>query len=161
VNIYVLDTDIDACARFHCDRHVVKMVLESAQMLCTVLFEQGVDAPYRPTHRRHPCTLWAGRSLSNWLWLRELGLALNREFRYRFEKDRDHASTIVIRGLPRPPIPDLGLTEFAQAMPEKYRVPGSAVRAYRAFYVAEKGHFARWTRRPEPGWFVRGTGGRG
>jgi hypothetical protein len=161
VNIFVLDRDIEDCARAHADRHVVKMVLESAQMLCTALFEHGIDAPYRPTHRRHPCTLWAGGSLSNWIWLRDLGLALNREFRFRFDKERDHASARVIRGLSPPPLPDLGLTEFAQAMPGKYRVPGDAVRAYRAFYVAEKARFARWTRRPEPDWFVRGIKGRG
>lgn len=154
MNIFVLDTDIRTCARYHADPHVVKMILESAQMLCTVLIENGVQAPYRPTHRRHPCTLWAGRSLSNWIWLQGLALALNREFTYRFGKDRDHASAQVVMKLPRPPIPDVGLTEFAQALPEMYRVPGDAVRAYRAYYIGEKARIVRWTRRRRPRWFV-------
>ncbi len=155
MNIFVLDRDIESCARYHADQHVVKMVLESAQMLCTVLFETGLEAPYRPTHRKHPCTLWAGRSLSNWLWLRDLALALNREFLYRFRKEQDHKSALVVAGLPLPPIPDRGLTEFAQTMPEAYQIPGDPVAAYRAFYIGEKSRFARWTRRRRPIWFVR------
>ncbi len=159
MNIFILDTDVRVCARFHADQHVVKMILESAQMLCTVLHEHGVQAPYRPTHRSHPCTLWAGRSLANWLWLRRLALALNREFRYRFRKDRDHASARVVAGLPRPPLRDEGLTPFAQALPDVYRVPGDAVKAYRAFYIGEKARFVRWTRRRPPAWYVQGIQG--
>ena len=154
MNIFVLDRDIGRCAQYHADRHVVKMVLESAQMLCTVLAENGVEAPYRPTHVHHPCTLWAGESLSNWRWLRELALALNDEYRYRFGSGRDHKSAEVARGLPEPPVPDLGLTEFAQAMPEEYRVRGDAVAAYRRFYMAEKSGFASWTGRPVPDWYT-------
>ncbi|HHS13264.1 MAG TPA: hypothetical protein ENN03_05790 [bacterium] len=47
-----------------------------------------------------------------------------------------------------------GLTEFAQAMPEPYRVPGDPVQAYRNFYVGEKLRFARWTRR-RPAWIEK------
>ena len=156
MNIFVLDLDIDRCARYHADRHVVKMILESAQILCTVLHENGIPSPYRPTHRNHPCTRWAGRSLSNWSWLKRLALALNREYRYRYRRKQDHASARVARRLRPPPIPDIGLTEFAQAMPEPYRIPGDAVGAYRAFYIGEKAGFATWTRRRTPDWFVRG-----
>jgi len=156
MNIFVLDLDIPTCARYHADRHVVKMILESAQMLCTVLNEHGIVAPYRSTHRRHPCTLWAGASLSNWLWLRELALNLNAEYKYRFDRRADHDSAAVIQSLPLPPIADIGLTEFAQAMPAAYRVPGDAVQAYRAFYIAEKARFASWTKREIPWWFAQG-----
>jgi len=156
MNIFVLDTDIIECARSHSDRHVVKMVLESAQMLCTVLHMNGLEAPYRPTHQNHPCTLWTGRSLSNWLWLRDLALALNDEYRYRYRRGEDHASASVARSLQPPRIEDRGLTEFAQAMPGEYRVPGDPVTAYRRFYSAEKAGFARWTRRPVPEWFRPG-----
>jgi hypothetical protein len=133
MNIFILDEDIRRCARYHADRHVVKMILEGTQMLCTVLNENGFQTPYRSTHTRHPCTLWAGRSLSNWLWLRRLIVALNREYRHRFVTRADHASAAVAAKLPVPPIPDKGLTEFAQAMPEKYRIPGNPVEAYRRY----------------------------
>ncbi len=158
MNIFILDRDIRLCAQYHADRHVVKMVLESAQMLCTVLAENGVEAPYKPTHSHHPCTLWAGESLSNWIWLRNLALALNDEYRCRFETGRDHRSAVVAGELPHPPIPDPGLTEFAQAMPDRYKVSGDAVAAYRRFYIGEKAGFASWTGRPLPDWFTRGAG---
>ena len=154
MNIFVLDTDIERCARFHADQHVVKMILESTQMLCTVLNENGVEAPYKSTHVNHPCTRWTGKSLANWKWLRSLTCYLNEEYRVRFDPGRDHKSAQIAAELPLPPIEDLGLTEFAQAMPEQYKLPGDAVRAYRRFYRGEKAHFATWTRRPVPGWFL-------
>ncbi|OPL18422.1 MAG: hypothetical protein AVO35_05565 [Candidatus Aegiribacteria sp. MLS_C] len=154
MNIFVLDRDVRRCSMYHSDRHVVKMVLESAQMLCTVLHGKGIDAPYRPTHEHHPCTLWTGRSLSNWLWLRDLALALNEEYRYRYDRSRDHASGAVVKQLPVPRLDDKGLTGFAQAMPEEYRIPGDPVAAYRRYYMSEKSRFAKWTKRDIPEWFV-------
>ncbi len=156
MNIFVLDHDIPTCARYHADQHVVKMILESAQMLCTVVNLSGGKAAYRSTHTRHPCTVWAARSRSNWIWLRRLALALNGEYRYRFRAASDHESARVIRGLSVPGIADHGLTEFAQAMPDGYRVPGNPVEAYRRFYIGEKSRFAKWTRRKPPKWFVEG-----
>ena len=79
MNIFYLDEDTEICAQYHCDKHVVKMILEYAQILCTVLHELGQEAPYRPTHRNHPCTVWARESLDNWIWLRALCQALNQE----------------------------------------------------------------------------------
>ena len=154
MNIFVLDTDVRKCARYHADRHVVKMILESAQMLCTVLYQQGIAAPYRPTHARHPCTLWAGQSLKNWLWLQKLALALNDEFIYRYRKTVSHRSAEVIKELPLPPLSFQERTPFAQAMPEQYRIPGDAVTAYRRFYMGEKARLATWTRRRKPRWFT-------
>jgi hypothetical protein len=154
MNIFVLDLNIQTCAAYHADQHVIKMVLESAQMLCTVLHVNGIPAPYKPTHMRHPCTLWAGSSLANWKWLRALALCLNDEYRYRFDRRADHRSASVVQELPIPPIADSGLTEFAQAMPNQYRISGDAVQAYRRFYCAEKAHFVTWTKRPAPAWFI-------
>lgn len=156
MNIFVLDTDIRKCAQYHADQHVIKMILESAQMLCTVVNLNGGYAPYRSTHTRHPCTIWAGASLSNWKWLYRLALALNDEYRYRYRANLHHKSAEVVKTLSLPKIDDIGLTEFAQAMPEIYRVPGDAVKAYRKFYIEEKSRFAKWTRHKKPGWFRNG-----
>lgn len=156
MNIFVLDRDIRTCARYHADQHVIKMILESAQMLCAIVNQSGGKAPYKTTHLNHPCTLWARRSLANWLWLQRLALALNDEYRYRYQKSVDHKSASIVRDLLPPCIDDLGLTEFAQAMPEQYRVPGNAVLAYRRFYIGEKSRFATWTRRRPPRWFIEG-----
>jgi len=155
MNIYVLSRDVAEAARYHVDRHVAKMIVESAQILCTVLYDTGVSAPYRPTHRHHPAVRWAQASLANWRWSRALALALNDEYRYRFRRPHDHRSAIVIRSLPEPDLPDRGLTPFAQIMPEPNR-RDDPVAAYRAFYAAEKAHLARWTRRPVPEWWPTG-----
>ena len=91
-------------------------------------------------------------SFDNFTWLRNLALALNREYRYRFERPSDHKSISVLAELDRYTYDRRGLTEFVQAMPEKYKVPGNPVRAYRRFYIGEKMTFAKWTRRGIPGW---------
>lgn len=156
MNIFVLDYDIQKCVEYHADQHVVKMILESTQMLCTVLNKLGLQAPYKSTHLRHPCTLLVCDSLENWKWLQTLALKLNEEYRFRFDRHKDHKSALIARTLPIPPIKNNGLTDFAQAMPDEYKCPGNAVKAYRRFYVAEKAHFAAWTKRPVPDWFKTG-----
>lgn len=153
MNIFVLDTNIRRCAQYHCDRHVSKMILESVQMLCTALHGRGVEAPYRPTHAKHPCTLWVGESWDNFQWLAELAVELNREYRFRYGRERDHASIAVLRRIEGLRYESAGLTPFAQAMPDEYKAPGDAVTAYRRFYLGEKAAFATWTRRPEPDWW--------
>jgi hypothetical protein len=158
VNIFVLDLDIHDCARFHCDQHVSKMILESAQLLCTALNKKGITTPYRSTHMNHPCTLWVGESYDNFNWLRKLALALNAEYRYRYRKDSDHKSVAVIGAIADIRFESIGLTPFAQAMPDQYKVPDDPVTAYRRFYVGEKLRFAKWTRRRVPAWVDELTG---
>jgi len=157
MNIFILDNEIETCARYHCDQHVVKMILESVQMLCTALNKKGVDTPYKSTHMKHPCVLWVEQSYSNFLWLKDLALALNEEYRYRFSKHQDHKSIAVLQQIQDCTFHDKGLTDFAQAMPDIYKVPGNAVEAYRAFYRNEKRHFAKWTKRPVPEWMSEPT----
>ena len=152
MNIFILDTDIETCAQYHCDQHVVKMILESVQMLCTALNKQGFTTPYKSTHIKHPCVLWVEESFGNFLWLKDLALALNTEYRFRYERDTDHKSISVLNEITNCIYEDRGLTEFAQAMPDKYKVPGDAVKAYRQFYLGEKMQFAKWTKRSVPNW---------
>jgi hypothetical protein len=152
MNIFILDNNIEKCARYHCDQHAVKMILESVQILCTALNKKGMQTPYRSTHVKHPCVLWVEESYDNFLWLRELALALNREYRFRFSRQTDHKSIAVLDEISQYEFESTGLTEFAQAMPNEYKVPGNAVLAYRQFYLGEKMRFARWTRRRMPTW---------
>lgn len=154
MNIFLLDHDIERCAQYHCDQHVVKMILESVQILCTTLNKMGFTTPYKSTHSQHPCVLWVGQSFDNFLWLKDLTLFLNDEYRYRFDKETDHRSIEVLRTLSRHRYARQGLTPFAQAMPDEYKLPGEAVKAYRRYYIAEKQRFARWTRRNVPDWFA-------
>jgi hypothetical protein len=151
VNIFVLDTDPRTCAQYHCNKHVVKMVLETAQILSTVLVAAGEDAPYRPTHKKHPCVLWAGAAQANYAWLHRLGLELGLEYTHRYGKK--HKSHTVIEELPAelsilPP----GLTPYALCMPDEFK-SDDVVDSYRAYYLS-KPFDMKWTGRPTPWWAV-------
>ncbi|MBN1921875.1 MAG: hypothetical protein JW892_11560 [Anaerolineae bacterium] len=153
MNIFVLSEDPVEAAGMQCDQHVVKMPLESAQMLCTA-FENG-SAPYRWTHYKHPCGIWARSSRENFLWLVTHALALAEEYRFRFNKV--HKSREVIlwcrEHSPEVIFPEQGLTPFALAMPAHYQC-GDAVASYRNFYLHDKSRFARWQHgRPMPDWY--------
>lgn len=151
MNIFVLDTDPVKAAQAQCDAHVVKMTLESAQMLSSVLPENL--APYRRTHYRHPCSVWARATEGNFLWLAEHGLALADEYQFRYGKV--HKSRAVIEEClkNRPSLP-AGRTEFAQAMPDGLKRP-DPVEAYRLFYIEDKRRFAKWNKgRCAPAWWL-------
>jgi hypothetical protein len=156
LNIFYLDADFSKCAEFHCDKHVIKMLLESAQILCSVLWMNEVPAPYKATHLKHPCVIWANESLSNWLWLKNLSHALNEEYKYRFERSKNHKSYDVILSLEVPPLLDLGLTNRPLVMPEEFRLV-DPVEAYRLYYKINKQSIGRWTKREVPNWFLLET----
>jgi hypothetical protein len=155
MNIFLLDYDIERCAEYCCDKHVIKMIEKNVQMLCTVLNKIGFKTPYRSAHKNHPCVIWIGVSFDNFLWLKDLTLLLNDEYLYRFDKQRNHPSIEVLHSISQYRYAHNGLTPFLQTMPIKYKVPGDAVTAYRRFYIAEKQGFARWTLRDKPDWFVK------
>ncbi|MBN1848772.1 MAG: hypothetical protein JW932_09320 [Deltaproteobacteria bacterium] len=152
MNIFILDRNINRCARYHCDQHVIKMILEGVQILCTALNKKGMSTPYKSTHPKHPCVLWVEHSYENFIWLKNLTLALNDEYKYRFENTKDHRSIFILSKILSYQYENIGLTEFVQAMPEKYKVPNEPVKAYRRYYLGEKMYFAKWTRRLIPYW---------
>ena len=151
MNIFAVDNDPVLAAQALHDRHVVKMCLETAQILCTVAHGLGIPAPYKPTHKNHPCTLWAGNGENNAYWLWRHGMALCDEYTYRFGKV--HACEQVIRDLQivSYTLPRASLTPFAQVMPDEYR-SDDAVDAYRRMYRATKVQGNRWTKREPPAW---------
>jgi hypothetical protein len=156
MNIFVLDWDVKKCAEFHNDKHVVKMILENAQLLCGVHHmtpQVTHQVPYKLSHKNHPCSIWARESLTNYLWLCELGLELSKEYTYRY--GRRHKSQDVIEWCieNKPDIPDKGFTEPPKAMPDKYKVK-SVVESYRNYYNGEKAHFSKWKNRQIPNWFA-------
>ncbi len=151
MNIFVLDQNHKLNAQYHVDRHVVKMIVEQAQLLCSVYYYTGQDeiSPYRLTHKNHPCAIWTRESLSNWKWLRDATLALAEEYTYRYGKL--HKSGEIVKSLPEPKLIDIGMTPFAQAMPESYR-NNNVVEAYRKYYREDKSHLFSWKQRQKPYW---------
>jgi len=121
-------------------------------MLCAALNQKGFTTPYKSTHISHPCVLWVEQSFDNFTWLKDLAIALNDEYKFRFEKDSDHKSIQVLNAVSDHYYDQRGPTEFAQAMPDQYKVPADAVTAYRQFYLGDKMGFARWTNRDVPDW---------
>ena len=82
MNIFYLDEDPRLCAQYHCDRHVIKMILESAQLLCTavnILAGEQVT-PYKSTHVNHPCSIWVRESFDNWNYVWNLAKHLEVEW---------------------------------------------------------------------------------
>lgn len=151
MNIFVLDNNPQLAVQYHCDKHVVKMITEYAQILSSVLRLNGTDVGYKITHKHHPCTVWAGKSLSNWEWLQRFGVLLYEEYRHRYGEHKTHKAGELILTLPKPNIPDIGLTEFAQAMPDEYKNK-NVVEAYRAYYNGDKQHILQYTKREYPTW---------
>ena len=151
MNIFVLHHNPIVAAQMQCDKHVVKMILETAQMLCTVAHAEGFPAPYRATHKNHPCTLWVGKSKQNWDWLIDHGLGLCKEYTRRYGKIHQSQKHIEWCSQLPIPLPSIGLTSFAQAMPDKYK-NRCAVKAYRAYYHGEKASFATW-KTSSPSWW--------
>lgn len=145
MNIFAVHENPEVAARSLCDKHVVKMPLESAQMLCTVLTHTALleKAPYKPAFRNHPCTKWAASTRINFEWLIQHGLSLCEEYTRRY--DRRHKCQDVIEwAAPKSSFIMNGpLTPFAQAMPEEYR-RSCGVSAYRAYYLGAKTYMATW-----------------
>ena len=156
MNIFVLDLDPVKAARYQCNKHVVKMVLETAQLLCAP-FEPGV-APYKRSHFNHPSSIWTRSSLSNYHWLVAHGIALCDEYEHRYNKI--HKSRAVIEwckdNVQLLGLPDAGLTEFAQAMPDECKRP-HVVEAYRTYYLNNKFEFAKWPEDRIPDWWNKGV----
>ena len=154
MNIFVVDKDPKVAATMLCDKHVVKMIVETAQMLCTVIHKQGVAAkiPYRATHKNHPCTIWAGETRANWDWLVTHGLAMCKEYTKRY--GRVHKSEAVIRWCStcwNLSFPKNGLTQFRLAMPQQYKC-SDPVKSYRDYYIGEKSRIAKWKTQPPVWW---------
>lgn len=142
MNIFACDRESHQAAIWLPDKLVVKMPLETAQILCTALWNAGGTAPYLPTHSKHPCVLWAGQTAGNWEWLVEHGLALCDEYEHRYGKVHQSRNVILTVA---PLGPDSGpLAPFAMAMPDQYKLDGDPVESYRRFMVAEKTRYATW-----------------
>lgn len=156
MNIFVLDFCARLAATYHCDKHVVKMILETAQLLYCAhwVVDASRLAPgaYRKTHPNHPCAIWTRESGANYRWLCELGLALCDEFTFRYggtHKTRAHLEWLAANP---PVLPEVGVTEIRLAMPDIYKRP-NPVEAYRTFYRENKlklRGIVQYSKRPWP-----------
>ena len=141
MNIFYLDKDPYKAASYFYDKHKVKMILESAQMLCTAhhVYGNPDDVPYRQAHLNHPSTIWARESRPNYFWLYEHMIALGQEYTKRYGKI--HKTIDKCRfALSFCPdgITSEQFTEPPQCMPDEYKVPGCSITAYWNYYEQDK-----------------------
>ena len=157
MNIFLLDKNTKTNAAMHCDKHVVKMILEYAQLLSTahhVLDGENVpEGLYRKTHANHPSAKWVRESNNNYTWLYCLFTDLCDEYTHRYSKT--HATDKKLRktlmSLPKN-IPVGYLTPIPQCMPDEFKTD-NPVDAYRNYYRGDKAYIAKWTKRPMPDWW--------
>jgi len=141
MNIFYLDKDPYKAASYFYDKHKVKMILESAQMLCTAhhVYGNPDDVPYRQAHLNHPSTIWARESRPNYYWLYEHMIALGQEYTKRYGKI--HKTIDKCRfALSFCPdgIESVVFTQPPQCMPDAYKVPGCSITAYWNYYEQDK-----------------------
>ena len=158
MNIFVLDNNPKQCAIYHNNRHCIKQLLETAQLLCGVHHMSNptsiLQVPYKLSHKNHPCSIWVRDCIENYIWLCDLGLSLCEEYTYRYGKR--HKSQDVIEWCITN-IPNLrengDVTPFALAMPDECKV-NTAVDSYRLYYITHKKGFSTWKNRNKPEWFI-------
>ena len=186
MNIFYVDKDPKTAAKMMCDKHIIKMILESAQMLCTAkrvldgteyfdttkngrkikrwrLDNSNEEAiVYKAGWLGHPSTQWVLKSAYNYKWLFNHFIALNEEYKLRWQKDTDHVSITKLADLLKHPPKNAPLnvvaTDATPAMPDHCKIPGDVVGSYRKYYILEKRRFAKWEKHGAvmPDWYAQG-----
>lgn len=178
MNIFYLDTDPKTCAEMHLDKHVVKMIIEYAQLMSTA--HRMLDgAPYidktangraikrwrlegenetvmmKASHVNHPSAVWTRATQENYVWLYRMWYYLCKEYTHRYGKI--HAvETRMINALYLPPnnIQKCKFYPPTPAMPDIYKVKNDSLMSYQRYYVGAKSTFAKWTKRNVPNWYT-------
>ena len=147
MNIFFLHRDPSRAAKAQCDKHVVKMVLETTQMLSTAARRRGNDVGYKSAYPNHPMTIWVGDTRDNLCWALQHAIELSKEYTIRYSKF--HACQKVIDDIHQyyPDISFANITEPPQCMPDEFK-DNDFVRAYRNYYVHKIG---QWKHQPK--WF--------
>jgi|TARA_B100002051_G_scaffold274453_1_gene315659 hypothetical protein len=139
MNIFYLDKDPITAAVVQYNKHVVKMILESAQMLCAAhhILGDPDDVPYKLAHKNHPCTIWTRENSLHYDWLYEHMMALGNEYEDRY--GRVHMSIDKCKHLNIHPekIPHEPFEQPPQCMPDEYKDECS-IQAYWNYYIGEK-----------------------
>lgn len=177
MNVFYLDNNPQRCAEYHCDKHVVKMIIEYAQLMSTAhrmldgeeytaltannrkikrwrmsdeKYENGL---MKASHMNHPSNIWARASDANYNWLYNMWVHLLNEYTIRYGKI--HACARLTDQLKVVPskINTGFFTEPTPAMPDDCKIPNDSLASYHKYYKERKAHFAKWTKREVPEWF--------
>lgn len=174
MNIFYLSTDPIQCATWMVDRHVVKMILETAQLLSTThrvldgeqytdkqsgrsikrwrLNDGREQVVYKATHVNHPSAVWTRQSVENYNWLFDHFIALTEEYKFRFGKIHETSKLGIVLNSPPLNLKEWDMTKMCSAMDSSYIVSEDPVDNYRNYYKIGKKHLHKWTKRDKPEW---------
>ena len=181
MNIFYLDPNPKICAEMHCDKHVVKMIIEYAQLLSTA--HRVLDGTewegksisgrriarwkhpnpvmdnelYLASHIKHPSGIWCRETEKNYTWLYTLWISLCHEYTHRYGKvhlTEQKLSKHLIK------VPN-NIKQGAWCEPypamahyPQCIVPNDSLKSYHNYYIADKVRFAKWTKRDTPKWYL-------
>lgn len=179
MNIFYLHKEPQKAAEYHVDKHCVKMILETCQLLSTAhRMLDGTEVPgktktgrnirrwelpddrdaivYTATHINHPSAVWCRATSMNYIWLYSLLVELCKEYTYRYGKTHKCESTGLVNKLGALPtnIPYGEFTEPTPAMPDQYKVPGNSLQSYHNYYNGEKQRMFNWKKRDVPSFIL-------
>lgn len=168
----------------HADKHCIKMILESCQLLSTahrildgeetigktktgrnvkrwMLNDWRDTVLYSATHIHHPSAVWCRKTNSNYNWLADLTYALCKEYTYRYGKVHKCEETGLVDKL-RNNVPiNISVGDFTEptpAMPDNVKVLNDSISSYRNYYIQNKQHLASWrgkvNSRSVPSWYL-------
>jgi hypothetical protein len=177
MNIFYLDSDPQICAEMHLDKHVVKMIIEYAQLMSTAhrlldgvpyldktangrnikrwrLEEPNESVMMKASHINHPSAVWTRSNKQNYIWLQRMWFYLCKEYTYRYGKihavEKRMAEALYVWPS------NISNGDFCPptpAMPDECKVPGNVLESYHRYYRERKNHFAKWTKREIPSWY--------
>ena len=177
MNIFYLNPDPKICAEMHCNKHVVKMIIEYAQLMSTAhrvldgeeyyaLSVNGrrikrwrmTDLKYenglmKASHVHHPSNVWVRQSRQNYMWLNQMWNYLLLEYTHRYGKRHACADRMEFLYVWPKNIPDVPFTPPTPAMPDECKIANNSLASYHKYYIEKKVRFAKWTNREEPLWY--------
>jgi hypothetical protein len=177
VNIFYLNPNPKICAEMHCNKHVVKMIIEYAQLMSTAhrvldgeeyyaLSVNGrrikrwrmTDLKYenglmKASHVHHPSNVWVRQSRQNYMWLNQMWNYLLLEYTHRYGKRHACADRMEFLYVWPKNIPDVPFTPPTPAMPDECKIANNSLASYHKYYIEKKVRFAKWTNREAPLWY--------
>ena len=176
MNIFFIDTDPVVAAQSMVDKHVVKMILESAQLLSTahrvldgklvegksktgrkvkryILEDARETVMYSATHVNHPSAVWCRTSVENYNWLVDHFFALMEEYTHRYNKKHKCFGELSYM-LQSPPkkLENYDWTPMPSAMADEYKIGDDPLENNRNYYRIGKARMHKWTNRNQPEW---------
>ena len=184
MNIFFLHRDPEQAAKEHVDKHVVKMIVEYAQLLSTAhrmldgiewtdyskngrkIKRYRLENPnkekviYKACHYNHPSAIWVRENRLHYQWLYRLFKKLGHEYTHRYGKV--HSTNLLLNQLLENSPTNIPVIDWKDPPPAMKHypdciVPGDSLQSYKNYYIVAKAYFAKWSKRDTPKWFTEGV----